>query len=242
MADIKAQISASQNVLMQDFDIIAHNLANASTPGFKRRTSAFATALQAQREKQGTAAQNALMEKASDFTQGGMTQTARPLDFAIDGKGFFGIETPDGPRYTRNGTFHTNENGQLVDSQGRMVAGQNGPIVIPPTVDATALHVSGEGGISANGLQLGQLQITDFGEDQGKLIPIGSSIFMAPPEVTGSTAENVVVKQGYQESSNVKIVHELVRMMTVSRLYDANMRFVTSKKDATRSIMNVAMG
>ena len=242
MADIKAQITASQNLLMQDFDIIAHNLANANTPGFKRRTSAFATALQAQKDKQNTTAQNGIMDKTSDFSQGGMIQTARPLDFAIHGQGFFGIETPDGPRYTRNGIFHTNENGQLVDSQDRLVSGQNGPIVIPPTVDIAALHVSGDGRISAGQLPLGQFQITDFGEDQGKLIPIGSSTYMAPPEVTGTAAENVIVKKGYQESSNVQVISELVRMMTVSRLYDANMRFVTSKKDATQSIMNVAMG
>ncbi len=242
MADIKAQITASQNVLMMDFDIIAHNLANASTPGYKRRTSAFATALQAQQGKQSAAANSANMDKASDFSQGGLIHTARPLDFAIHGKGFFGIETPDGPRYTRNGIFHTNENSQVVDSQNRLVSGEGGPIVIPPTVDATSLHVSADGGLWAGQLQLGQFQITDFGEDQGKLVPIGACTFVAPPDVTGDTAKNVVVKQGYQESSNVQVIGELVRMMTVSRLYDANMRFVTSKKDATRSIMNVAMG
>lgn len=178
-----------------------------------------------------------------DFSQGGTIQTGGSLDFALHGKGFFVIETPDGPFYTRNGTFTINQNGQIVNSEGFNVAGQAGPITIPATIGLSQVNVSSDGTISAAGTAIGKFRIVDFKDDESKLIPAGSNRFHMPDAaIVPAEAENIVVQQGYQESSNVKMVEELVDMIMVSRLYEANMKAITASKDASSSLMAVAMG
>ncbi|MGD0078291.1 MAG: flagellar hook basal-body protein, partial [Sedimentisphaerales bacterium] len=161
----------------------------------------------------------------------------------IMGKGFFVVETPEGPLYTRNGAFQINDGGQLTDSVGRIVSGEAGPITVPPTVGISQLAVTADGKITADGINIGKLQIVDFKENESKLIPAGGNCFLMPDkDVRPTPAENIVVKQGYQEASNVKVVDELVDMIMVSRLYEANMRYVSAQKENSSSIMNVAMG
>jgi len=245
MADITGYVRSNANVLMRDFDTITNNLANANTPGFKRRANAFSAALQAQTTRWRDAADTAgriQLHESLDFSQGTLVQTGRSLDLALQGSGFFTIETTAGPRYTRNGTFQTNQNGQLVDSDNHLVAGQAGPIVIPPTVDTATLNVSSDGRVSSGDLILGQFRLADFGDRQDQLIPAGGSLLLAPEGVTPQTAQNCTVQQGYQESSNVNVMEELVGMVTVSRLYDANMKFISARKEASQSLMDVAMG
>ena len=142
------------------------------------------------------------------------------------GKGFFIIETPEGPLYTRNGMFRTNSNGQIVDSEGRTVAGEAGPIMIPAGVGLSQLSVASDGSISAGGTAIGRFSIVDFGADEDKLVPAGANRYRMPEEgIVPVAAEQIVVKQGYLESSNVKMVDELVDMIMdmimVSRLYEA---------------------
>jgi flagellar basal body rod protein FlgG len=165
------------------------------------------------------------------------------LDFALYGKAFFVIETPEGPLYSRNGVFLTNHNGQIVTSDGRIVAGQAGPITVPNDIGLSQLSVSGDGSISAGGAAIGKFKLVDFEDNENKLVPAGANCFKMPDEdVTPVTADHVVVKQGYQEASNVKIVDELVDMIMVSRLYEANMKLLSAQKEASNSIMGVAMG
>jgi flagellar basal-body rod protein FlgF len=244
MAEVTTQVSSSINALMKEFNIITHNLANISTAGYKRRCNAFSKSLEAQlaggeKELGGDIAWNTSL----DFSQGGMVETGRPLDFALNGKGFFVIETANGPLYTRNGTFQMNRNGQLVNSQGQAVAGDGGPITIPGGLAPSQLSVSEDGTISSDGVTVGKFGLVDFGDNEGKLVPAGMSCFSMPDEdVVPQAATNVSVRQGYQESSNVKMVDELVNMIMVSRLYEANMKFITAKKEAASSLMSVAMG
>ena len=242
MSEITEQVSTSIDALTKEFDIIAHNLANVSTAGFKRRCNAFSKVLETQNVDSyspGTIDLNS----AFDFSQGSVVETGRPLDFALHGKGFFVIETPDGPLYTRNGTFTTSQNGQIVDSQGRIVAGQAGPITIPGTIGISQLNVSNNGTISAGAIALGKFRLVDFNEDENKLVPTGNSCYLMPDEnVQPAEAENITVKQGYQEASNVQIIDELVDMILVSRLYEANMNSITAEKQASSSLMSTAMG
>ncbi|MGA2092914.1 MAG: flagellar hook basal-body protein, partial [Sedimentisphaerales bacterium] len=161
----------------------------------------------------------------------------------IMGKGFFVVETPEGPLYTRNGAFQINDGGQLTDSVGRIVSGEAGPITVPPTAGISQLAVTADGKITASGINIGKLQIMDFKENEGKLVPAGGNCFSMPDkDVRPTPAENIAVKQGYQEASNVKVVDEMVDMIMVSRLYEANMRYVSAQKENSSSIMNVAMG
>ena len=176
-----------------------------------------------------------------DFSQGSLIESGRSLDFALCGKGFFVIETPEGPLYTRNGMFRLNDNGHIVDSSGRIVAGDAGPITVPPQVGLSQISVSTDGNIMAAGNAIGMFKLVDFNENQGKLESVGINCYSVPENVVPAAAENLIVKQGFQESSNVQMVEELVDMMMVSNLYQANMKFISAGGEATQSLMSVAM-
>ena len=242
MSEITEQVSTSIDALTKEFDIIAHNLANVSTVGFKRRCNAFSKALEAQDvEKYSPGTID--LSSVFDFSQGSFVETGRPLDFALHGKGFFVIETPEGPLYTRNGTFNTNQNGQIVDSMGRIVAGMAGPITIPGNVGISQLNALNDGTVSAGVISIGKFRLVDFNDNENKLIPTGNSCYRMPDEnIQPVEAEHIVVKKGYQEASNVQIIDELVDMILVSRLYEANMKSLTAEKEASSSLMSAAMG
>jgi len=177
-----------------------------------------------------------------DFSQGSFIETGRSLDFALCGKGFFVIETPNGPLYTRNGIFRLNQNGQIADSAGRIVAGQAGPISIPPDIGLSQISISTDGNISADGTLIGKFKLVDFKDKEGELIAAGLNCFRAPKTIEPQQPENLIVKQGFQENSNVQLVEELVDMIMVTRLYEANMKFMSVGKDTSKSLMSVAMG
>jgi len=244
MAEITAQVSSSIDSLTKEFGIIAHNLANVSTTGYKRRCNAFTNVLKAGQSAEDIDFEtNTELNSVLDFSQAHIIQTGRSLDLALNGSGFFVIETTDGPLYTRNGIFQINSNGQLTDSEGRIVAGQNGTITIPRTVSPSQLHVSADGSISAGSVSIGKFRLVDFGQNQSKLLPAGLNCFYMPdPDIVPTNAENIAVKQGFQEASNVQIIEELVDMMLVTRLYEANMKLLSVQSQASSSMISVAMG
>jgi flagellar basal body rod protein FlgG len=244
VADSIEQITASVDALMEEFYVITHNLANVSTVGYKRRCNAFTRALEAQGMPEDNYSPGTIdLNSVFDFSQGDAVQTGRPLDLALNGNGFFVVETPDGPLYTRNGAFQTNHNGQIVDSQGRIVAGEAGPITIPLNVALSEVAVTSEGSVIVDGVTAGRFTLVDFADNENKLESVGAGCFQMPDEtVVPMTAENVVITQGYHEASNVKIVDELVDMIMVSRLYESNMKIIAAQKEASSSIMGVAMG
>jgi flagellar basal-body rod protein FlgF len=241
MADTISQISASVDALMHEFDVITHNLANVSTVGYKRRCTALFESLLAQESNTEQEPNGSVTPTTSiDFSQGHFVQTDRPLDLALFGKGFFVIETPEGPLYTRNGMFQINQNGQIVNSDGRLVAGEAGPITIPTAFAQSQLHVTSEGTISAGGTTIGKLRLVDFPDNEDKLVPAGGSCYRMPEAIEPVAAANIAVRQGYQEASNVRTVDELVDMIIVSRLYEANMKAIAAQKEASSSIIEVA--
>lgn len=243
MPEISAQINTTIKGLTREFDLIAHNLANVSTPGFKRRYNDFSKSLIDQ--------ENALNAKngddtgkqkiAIDFSQGSVVETGRTLDAALCGKGFFVIETPQGPLYTRSGTFRLNDNSQIVDLAGRVIAGTSGPITIPPSVSIEQISIAKDGSISGAGAPIGQFKLVDFQDEEKKLSPTGLNCFQAPKDLEPQPAENLIVKQGFQESANVQMMEELVDMIMVSRLYEANMKFLSKAGEASKQLLDVAM-
>jgi flagellar basal body rod protein FlgG len=241
MSEIIEQVSTSLNALTQEYETITHNLANVSTnlanvstAGYKRRCNAFSKSLQEQMAgllEQMTGAEtyspgSIELSSSLDFSQGNFTETGRPLDFAINGKGFFVIETPNGPLYTRNGIFQTNQNGQIIDSQGRIVAGEGGPITIPSNVGISQVSVSSDGSVIAGGITVGKFQLVDFENNEAKLVPTGDSCYRMPDA-------NI--------QPIVKMIEELVDMIMVSRLYEANMKFIAARKEVASSITSAAM-
>lgn len=243
MSEIMPQINSSINALMREYETITNNLANVSTAGYKRRCNAFTKSLQKQMTGPDKYTSGSIeLDSSLDFSQGNISETGRPLDFAIYGRGFFVIETPNGPLYTRNGVFHTNQNGQIIDSQERIVSGEAGPITIPPDVGISEVSVSNDGNISARGISIGKFRVVDFKDNEDKLVPTGDSCYRMPhTNIQPVEAENIIFKQGSQEVSNVKMIEELVDMIMVSRLYEANMKFIAARKEVASSITSAAM-
>jgi flagellar basal-body rod protein FlgF len=235
MSSLKA-ISSSLNALTREYETITNNLANVDTPGFKRQYNNFAKSLNA-------AMQTELdVKSAYDFKQGGLVETGNHLDMAIGGKGFFTVETADGPLYTRCGLFQINSKGQIVDLDGRLIGGKEGPLVIPAEQGISDITVSEDGFIKAGANTVGQLKLVDFGADELKLLPAGKNCWSAPKDLEPKEASAISVKQGYREASNVAIVDELVDMIAVSRLYQSSLKALTADQDNGKSILNVAMG
>ncbi len=123
-----------------------------------------------------------------------------------------------------------------------MVAGESGPISIPATASLNQMSFSRDGSIKANGQAVGRFMLVDFKEDETQLASAGMNCFAAPADIDPPPAEGVGVIQGFQEGSNVQLYEEMVDMMMVTRMYEANMRSSAVGKDPTKALLNVAMG
>lgn len=247
MPDLAPLVIANTEVYQRELETITHNLANANTTGFKSLGNSFVSTLEsyladAGQSEEPTTGELTLIQQ-TDFTQGKLTHTGRSLDLALSGSGFFTIETPEGPRYTRNGVFHLDGNGQLVSSSGHTVSGVAGPITLPPAVDLKHIEVTPDGSIKAGPQTLGRIQLSTFPDSEQDLTAMGNGEFRAPTGLTPlPPSGDLSVHQGYQEASNVNTVQALVDMISVARLYEANMSFLSAKSEASKAIMQVAMG
>jgi flagellar basal body rod protein FlgG len=243
MVEAAGQLGSSIDALMKEYHTVAHNIANVNTTGYKRQVNKFARELMNQASggaEESVSAAEIKAEGAIDFSTGSIVGTGRPLDVAILGKGFFVVETPEGPLYTRNGVFQINTQGQLVDLSNRIVAGAGGPIVVPPTVSELEINIAGDGNIRSKEAVLGKLRIVDFGDNESELEPAGKSCFRVRQEVIPSDAASPVLKQGYRENSNVKLVEELVDLIGVSRLYEINMSILRKNRENSLAMIGVA--
>ncbi|MBW8014783.1 MAG: flagellar hook basal-body protein [Planctomycetes bacterium] len=245
MLEVSSNLKSSTSALMQEYHAITHNIANANTAGFKRRASSFSNKLAEQTAILGSGSDSGgviQFKSVIDFSQGNLDHTERPLDLAIKGEAFFVIESPDKTEYTRNGQFGRNSNGQIIDYQGRLIAGKNGPITIPAEISDSQLVIAGDGSVMAAGANIGKIRMVEFGADMAKLKPAGDNCFVAPNDVMPVAAVKSSVEQGYRESSNVDSVRETINLITVSRMYEASMKVMTKQSDSTKVILNVAMG
>jgi flagellar basal-body rod protein FlgF len=218
-----------QMSLSHELDVVANNVANIDTTGFKADKAAFTEFLMPGARDEEFAGKDRRIsfveDRATwiDFSPGAMQRTGNPLDVAIDGKGYFVVQTPRGQRYTRNGALGINAAGQLVTSNGDQVLGTNGPIILQPTdrdviISPTGI-VSVRDGQGTNSAQRGQLQLVSF-DGQQKLQKDGASTFMAPPDLTPTPAPtNTRVMQGVLEKSNVQPIVEMARMIEITRSY-----------------------
>jgi len=229
--------------------VISNNLANVNTTGFKEDRAAFEDLLYQNQTQAGadtsqttqspsgmsigTGVQVVATEK--DYSQGSLTHTGNPLDVAVQGQGFFQIQMPDGTlAYTRDGTFQTNAQGQLVTSSGYLV--QPG-ITIPQGAQSVTIGNDGTVSVTLAGqsaaTQIGQLQLANFINPPG-LQPIGQNLLVqsaasGAPQ-TGSPGTNGLgtLTQGQLESSNVHVVEELVNMIQTQRAYEMNSKAIST--------------
>ena len=240
------QIASTLNGLMQQLDTVSNNIANSGTVGFKRSMTRFSTELEKHiNQLSPEEALNAVPIKARhalDLSQGQLVHTGNSLDIALDGRGYLVLETPEGPLYTRNGILQVNQLGQLVDSAGRLIAGQNGPITIPPTINPQNVQIGMDGTLTADGTDLGRLRLVDFGDQENQLVPVGMGALQAPAGLVPSAAAELTVMQGYQEGSNVKMIEELINMMSISRMYETGVGLLRKQRDNTQALLSIANG
>jgi flagellar basal-body rod protein FlgG len=223
-----------------NMDIIANNLANVNTTGFKRRQAQFESLLYQNQIQPGAKSTNStLYPSGLDLgagvriastkkiqSQGNLTETKNPLDMAINGNGYFQVRLPDGQTaYTRDGSFQVDRNGQLVSADGYTVV----PNITIPN-GATSVTVGTDGTVSVTlpgsnlAQQVGQIQFAGFINPQG-LQPTGNNLFLrtnssgapqvSPPQTNGLGS----LRQGFLEESNVNIVDSMVKLISSQRAY-----------------------
>lgn len=215
-----------QMVLRREMDIVANNIANANTPAYKGERMVFREYLaQANRGEKLSFVQD--IGLARDFREGPMTKTDNPFDLAINGEGYFIIDTPLGERYTRHGRFQIDANGQLVTGQGYPVRGEAGPINVP--FDQGEINIASDGTLSTADGTFANLAIVTF-EDQQALKRAANNLYIADEEEPAPVEQPHVV-QGMLEDSNVEPVLELTRMMTVMREYQSVGKFIQQEHD-----------
>lgn len=231
-----------QTALRRQMDVVANNLANVSTSGYKAERSMFseyvmpvaeATTFQTQDQRLSYVWDRGTV---TEFDAGPIKLTGAPLDVAIDDNAFFVVETEEGLRYTRNGAFQLNNEGTLVTSEGFAVQGEGGPISFDPT--ETNISIAADGTISSSAGEKGKLQAVMFDSPQ-LLTRAGSSLFAGE----GAIPTQSLFTQGALEGSNVRGVIEITEMIEVSRAYQslANMmkRFDDLRKDAVQRLGTV---
>jgi len=260
---IRALFSAASGMNAQQTNVenIANNIANANTAGFKARRAQFQDLLYQNLIQPGAAStqqtvvptglQLGLGTRAVSneiiFTQGDFTETDNPLDLVIQGNGFFQLQQPSGQiAYTRAGTFHLNNTGQIVDPNGNLL---DPPITIPQ--NALSVTIGSDGTVSytlpgqSAAQQAGQIQLATFVNPSG-LNSLGQSLFQqtdasGAPVIGPPGGQDGVgtLMQGYVEQSNVSIVQEFVNLIVSQRAYEANSKVVKAADDMYQEVNNL---
>jgi flagellar basal-body rod protein FlgF len=212
-----------QSGLMREMQVIANNIANTATTGFRQEGLIFAEYIV--KTDLGSISMGTAQIHNTSTLQGTLTQTGGQFDVGIQGDGFFLIQTPRGERLTRAGAFIPNANGELVTPDGYPVLDPGGaPIFVPP--DATDLAISQDGTLSSQGRPLGQIgvvQPTDF----NGMIRENGTMFESTDGF--EPVDLPIVMQGFLESSNVDAVGQIARMIEVQRAYEMGQSFLDTE-------------
>jgi flagellar basal-body rod protein FlgG len=213
-------------------DLISQNLANSSTPGYKKDKISFQDYLVSQMNGMLQPPDGRTMSDISsvntDFSNGSLIKTGNMLDIAVDGSGFISLE---GNRYTRRGDLRLDSEGYLVNKSGIKVLGKNGPIQISGN---GAVEIGNKGDISVNGIQIDTIKIVDF-QNNNAIKKTGEDYFITDQKGVESKA---AVKQSYIETSNVDIVKEMVQMITALREFQTYQKAIQAFDDATSKVTN----
>jgi flagellar basal-body rod protein FlgF len=226
---------------METLDMLANNLANASTGGFKLDREFYSLYVSPEADAAaGTPATVPLIEKHwTDFSQGTLTPTGNSLDLALSGKGFFAVSAPSGVLYTRNGSFRLSPKGVLETAEGYPVQAQNLKFI--QSKSASALQVMRDGEVRQNGQTLGKLQLVDF-PAEADIAKEGNNYFRpADSKIKLLPAAAAQVEQGKIEDSNVSPAESAVRLVSVMRQFEMLNRAVALGADMNkRAIEEVA--
>lgn len=229
---------------LMGLDVIANNIANADTTGFKKN-NIFVQILKdagvAQSIGKGELA-GLNVQEFTDFTEGSERPTNNPLDLAILGDGFFALETPEGTRYTRNGNFKLAEDGDLVNSNGYRVLGADGSISVPNAskTQQTDVMITTNGEMYIGKDLIGKLRIVTFADLQ-LLQKEAGSMFKTDqqPQEIQSNDERTAVRQGYLEESNVESLSEMIQLVEFTRNFETDQRTMRYQDATLEKAMEV---
>ena len=168
---------------------------------------------------------------ARDFGQGSLNETGNSFDFAIEGDAFFRVQTAEGERYTRNGQFTIDDQGQLTTQAGQVVQGDGGPIVVD--FEKGPVAVGPDGTVSQGQEIIGKLAVYRF-DDRASLEKTGDNLFRNVSNLQPQAAPDAKVRQGMLEASNVKPILEMTRLIEISRAYESVTRMMESTNELTR--------
>ena len=230
------QSAAAMNATERWQDMISENLAAASTPGTRKQDITFSSVEASQAA--GTGGASCAIPSATTTLnfEPGELRPGGPMDFAIEGKGFFTVQLPDGQRgYTRDGDFHLNATGQLVTKSGALVMGDSGPLQFDPN-NSSPINVSATGEVSQANLsggtdQKGNLQITEFKKPQLLTMAAGGSFIATDPAAQPFASSDSKVRQGYVEAANTSPTLEMSGLITAMRMFETNQKVMSMQSD-----------
>ncbi|MCG6903772.1 MAG: flagellar hook-basal body complex protein [Rhodobacter sp.] len=222
-----------QSGLLREMQNVANNIANVSTTGYLREGLVFSEHVKMLEPAEASLSMANANVRHIDTTQGPLTQTGSRFDFAIEGEGFFMVETAAGPLLTRAGSFTPSADGELVAPDGaRLLDGGGAPVFVPP--DATSVALSADGTLSADGVPLNQIGLY-LPADPNQMSRRADTRFAVEGEVI--PAEEAVILQGFVESSNVDPVSEIARMIAVQHAYQMGQQFLDKEDERIRSVL-----
>jgi flagellar basal-body rod protein FlgF len=231
--------AAGASARLRQLEVVANNLANANTIGYKRDHTVFSAMVEAQiRSGESPAAgANALAfvdlgDVSIDTQAGTISATGAPLDVAIQGEGYFEILGPEGPRYTRAGSFVVGPNRTLVTKQGMPVAGDGGPLEVG---DRPVSIVSSGEIVDDQGQTLGRLKLVDV--DPRGLVKEGANLFRAHPDADVRELDTIALAERSIEGSNVQSVRALAELMMIQRSFEASLQTLQASDGATQSLL-----
>jgi flagellar basal-body rod protein FlgF len=224
-----------QVVLRREMDIIANNIANLDTNGFKVESlmqktdpGAPAVTLGGPKPVKFVAADGV----ARDFGQGALVKTGAPLDMAIEGQGFFQVQGPNGPQFTRDGRFTTDPTGRLVTQGGLPVLDEGGGEIVIDS-EKGQVAIGPDGSMSQGNERVGKVGLYAFA-NAGALEKSGDNLYRNTSNLAAEKAEKANLRQGFLETSNVKPVLEITRMVEVNRAYEQTTRMIDAEADLSR--------
>lgn len=234
--DTTAYIALSrQAALARRMTVLAHNLANMNTPGFKAERIRFETVW----EPAGPPGRLAFVQEVGrlwDLTDGPLTPTGNPLDFAIAGDGFFTVATADGPAYTRSGRFHLTAEGTIVTSAGQPLLDENGaPVTVP--AGSTRIELAPDGTLSAEGGTFARLQLVSF-DDSARFERLGDGLFRT--DQVPRPAATARLEQGMLEGSNVEPISEMTRLIETTRAFEMVQRMLETHHELDQRVIRQA--
>ena len=231
-----------QNALWKQMEVVANNLANLNTVGYKAEDMMVAeTDVKTKTDTSPFGRQVAYVHDLGtlrDPKEGAMTKTGSPLDVSIHGSGYFTLDSPGGARYTRAGHFSLDENGMIVSSSGLPVMqANNQPIIVAP--NEAQINIASDGTVTTENGQIGQMKIVSFDNEQDlKKVGDGSYITNA----TANTVARPQLSQGMLEDSNVEAISQMTQMMTVMRNYQSIQNVLDNEQDRIMKAMPVLSG